>query len=290
MSDFSARFVNCNGTLISPQDATVSVLGSTLYGAFGVYESIQLWNGVVFHLDDHLSRLLASASAIHLPLAGDLAAHKAWLNELIRAEGSPPDATIRLFSVGPETGGPEADTPPRSFIWLETLRPPSPQTIQEGVGAVSYRGERALPTVKSLNTLVNTLARRAAQAAGEHEGLLVDAAGCVREGASSTFYAVQDGSLLIPPAADILEGVTLQIVLDLAGKAGIPVRRVSLPLAERNRWDEAFLTSTSRHILPLVRLDGESIGDGAPGPVTGKLARRFEGYFERIVGRRYGLS
>jgi branched-subunit amino acid aminotransferase/4-amino-4-deoxychorismate lyase len=283
MSRISTRFVICNGELIPPGAATVSVLGSTLYGAFGVYESIQLWNGVVFHLDDHLSRLLASAAAIGLPLSGDLAAHRDWVHQLVQAEGGPLDATIRLFAVGPE-----ADAPPRSFLWLEPLYPPSPQMIRDGVGAVCYSGERALPTVKSLNTLVNTLARHAAQAAGEHEGLLVDAAGNMREGASSTFYAVQDGSLLIPPAEDILEGVTLQIVLDLADDAGIPVRRVALPLAQRNGWDEAFLTSTSRHILPLVRLDGAAIGAGAPGTLTEELSRRFEGYFEKVTGRSYG--
>lgn len=285
MKNISTRSVVCNGELIPPGAATVSVLGSTLYGAFGVYESIQLWNGVVFHLNDHLSRLLASAAAIGLPLSGNLTAHRNWVHNLIRAESSPPNATIRLFSVGPE-----ADTAPRSFLWLEPLHPPAHQMIREGVGAVSYRGERALPTVKSLNTLVNTLARHTAQAAGEHEGLLVDADGNVREGASSTFYAVQDGALLIPPAEDILEGVTLQIVLDLARDTGIPVCRVALPLSERDGWDEAFLTSTSRHILPLVRLDGEPIGEGVPGPVTGELSQRFEGYFEKVTGRAYGLS
>jgi len=282
MSSILTRFVSCNGALIPPKNATISVLGSTLYGAFGVYESIQLWNGVVFHLADHLERLLASAAAIGLPLSGDLAAHEEWVHQLLRAEGNPPDATIRLFSVEPEQ-----DAPPRSFIWLDPLRPPSVQMFQQGVGAVSYRGERTLPTVKSLNTLVNTLARHAAQTANEHEGLLVDAAGNVREGATSTFYVVQGGHLLIPPPADILEGVTLQIVLDLAAQAGIPVRRVALPLSGRDSWDEAFLTSTSRHVLPLVRLDGVPIGNGAPGPVTGELHRRFEGYFAGITGRDY---
>lgn len=282
MNSISTRFVVCNGELIPPGAATVSVLGSTLYGAFGVYESIQLWNGVVFHLDDHLERLLASAAAIGLPLTGDLAAHREWVHRLIRAEDNPPDATIRLFSVGPEAG-----TPPRSFIWLEALHPPTVQMIREGVGAVSYAGERALPTVKSLNTLVNTLARHAAQAAGEHEGLLVDSAGNVREGATSTFHVVQEGSLLVPPPEDILEGVTLQIVLDLAEQADIPVHRVALPLSERDGWDEAFLTSTSRHVLPLVRLDGVAIGSGVPGPLTGELHGRFEEYFAGITGRDY---
>ncbi len=282
MNSISTRFVVCNGELIRPELATVTVLGNTLYGAFGVYESIQLWNGSVFHLDDHLERLLDSARAIGLPLAGDLTGHRGWVYQLLQAEGSPPDATIRLFSVGPER-----ETPPRSFLWLEALHPPTQEMRQAGVGATSYRGERALPTVKSLNTLVNTLARHTAQAGGEHEGLLVDSGGYVREGASSTFYAVQEGSLLIPPPQDILEGVTLQIVLNLAEEADIPVRRIPLALAGRGGWDEAFLTSTSRHILPLVRLDGVAIGDGRPGPLTKELGQRFEAYFERVTGRAY---
>jgi len=284
MNDVLTRFVVCNGELIPPQAATISVLGSTLYGALGVYESIQLWNGVVFHLDDHLERLLASARAIGLPLAGDLAAHRNWVYDLLRTEDSPPDAAIRLFAIGPDQG-----VPARSFIWLEQARPPTPQMVQDGVGAVSYRGERALPTVKSLNTLVNSLARRAAQAVGEHEGLLVDRDGNVREGASSTFYAVQKGRLLIPPPEEILQGVTQDIVLALAAEAGIPVRRVRLPLSQRERWDETFLTSTSRHVLPLVRLDGAAIGAGAPGPVTRALQGRFETHFAQVVGRRYGF-
>lgn len=285
MSSILTRVVVCNGELIQPELATVTVLGNTLYGAFGVYESIQLWNGSVFHLDDHLERLLDSARAIGLPLAGDLAGHRGWVYQLLQAEGSPPDATIRLFSVGPER-----ETPPRSFLWLEALHPPTQEMRQAGVGAVSYRGERALPTVKSLNTLVNTLARHTAQAAGEHEGLLVDSGGYVREGASSTFYAVQEGSLLIPPPQDILEGVTLQIVLNLAEEAGIPVHRIPLTLAGRGGWDEAFLTSTSRHILPLVRLDDKPIGSGVPGVLTGELSRRFEAYFEKVTGRVYGVG
>lgn len=274
--------VSRNGALIPPQAATVSVLGNTLYGAYGVYESIQLWNGCIFHLADHLERLAHSAQVIDLPLAGDLAAHQAWVEALVAAEGVP-DATIRLFALGPEQ-----DAPPSTFIWLTPIHRPGPAMYATGVGAVTYRGERALPTAKTLNTLVNTLARRQAAARQEHEGLLVDFDGNVREGATSTFYAVQEGVLCLPPPEDILEGVTLQIVLRLAAQAGLPVVRRKLPLAEGERWSECFLTSTSRHVLPLVRVDGQPVGDGCPGPVTRQLHQDFEAYFQRVTGRRYG--
>lgn len=90
--------------------------------------------------------------------------------------------------------------------------------------------------------------------------------------------------MLIPPPADILEGVTLQIVR--FGRPGGYSRaaRCPLPLSGRDGWDEAFLTSTSRHVVPLVRLDGVPIGNGTPGPLTGELHRRFEGYFAGIDG------
>ncbi|MCB0113004.1 MAG: aminotransferase class IV [Caldilineaceae bacterium] len=283
MSTSLPQIVSCNGDLIPPSEATVSVLGNVLYGAWGVYESIQLWDGVIFHLEDHLNRLLDSAAQIELPLAGDLGDHKAWVRALIAAENARQDepirrATIRLFAVGPDDG-----VGPRSFTWLVPLHAPDAAMVSTGVGAVTYTAERALPNAKSLNTLVNTMARRKASADGEHEGLLLDALGNVREGATSNFYAIRDGVLMVPPAEDILDGVTLQIVLRLAAEAGIPVTRRKLPLADLPTWDEAFLTSTSRHVLPLVRLNGQDIGDGKPGPVTVNLHERFERYFEEYV-------
>jgi branched-subunit amino acid aminotransferase/4-amino-4-deoxychorismate lyase len=277
--------VSRNGDLIPPSEATVSLLGNVLYGAWGVYESIQLWDGAIFHLEDHLNRLLDSAAQVELPLAGDLSDHKRWIEELIAAEaersGAPiRRATIRLFAIGPDEG-----TGPISFTWLTSLHAPDAEMVATGVGAVTYPGERALPNAKSLNTLVNTLARRRASAAGEHEGLLLDEDGNVREGATSNFYVIRNGVLTVPPAADILDGVTLQIVLRLAEEAAIPVERRKIPLAERAAWDEAFLTSTSRHVLPLVRLDGVAIGSGRPGAVTMELHRRFEAYFAEYVVR-----
>jgi branched-subunit amino acid aminotransferase/4-amino-4-deoxychorismate lyase len=275
--------VSCNGELIAPAEATVSVLGNVLYGAWGVYESIQLWDGVIFHLDDHLNRLHDSARQVELPLAGDITAHRRWVQALIAAEAAYSvdrmrRSTIRLFAIGPDEG-----MASRSFIWLTPLRAPAAQTVATGVGAVTYAGERALPTAKSLNTLVNTMARRKASAAGEDEGLLVDKEGNIREGTSSNFYAVRDGMLIAPPPTDVLEGVTLQIVLRLAEDAGIPVERRRLPLTEWTEWDEAFLTSTSRHVLPLVRLDGSILGNGKPGPLTLDLYDRFEAYFAGYI-------
>ena len=298
------RFISINGRLVPPDAATVSVFNPAIYGAFGVYESMQMRDGVIFHFEDHLERLITSARLISLPLAGDAATIAGWTEAMIDAHRSPPSpptlggtvdgvlpqrwgpggmtATIRLFAVGASS----PDEPPQTFIWLQALARPKPDDYVNGLGAVTYPGERAIPQSKSLNTLVNTLAKHKATAAGENEGLLVDRQGNVAEGGSSNLFVVQDGSLILPPDETILAGVTSQIVLMLAAQNGIPVERRLIPLASLAQWDEAFLTSTSRHVLPLVRVDGAAVGAGVPGPITQALTQQFDQYFAEYVRER----
>jgi branched-subunit amino acid aminotransferase/4-amino-4-deoxychorismate lyase len=267
------QVVSHNGQLIAPSDAHISIFNPVIFGAFGVYESIQLCQGVIFRLDDHLQRLAHSAAAIELALPAGLDTIARWTQEAIAANGCR-DALIRMFALGPTPGH-----APEIFIWPETPRAFPPEMYQQGVGAVTFRGERALPHAKSLNTLVNHLARMNALKAGEHEGLLVDRHRCVTEGSTSNLFIVQDGVLLTAPDEDVLAGVTQLELLKLAGELGLPVLQRPLPLAERVHWNEAFLTSTSRHVLPLVRIDGQPIGDGRPGPVTRRLHAAFEAHF-----------
>lgn len=274
-----------NGRLIAPARANISIFNPVIYGAFGVYESIQLAQGVVFLLEEHLQRLADSAAAIDLELPADLATIARWTQEAVQANGCE-DAIIRLFALGPSPqNGPEA------FIWPEAPRIFPLEMYEQGVGAVTFEGERALPHAKSLNTLVNHLAKQRALRAGEHEGVLVDRYGNVTEGSSSNLFVVRDGVLLTAPLDTVLPGVTQQQVLKLAGQLGIPVEHRPLPLAERNTWDEAFLTSTSRHVLPLVRLDGQPIGSGRPGSITRQLSQAFEAHFREVIRRaRSGLA
>lgn len=273
------QVVSRNGQLIAPADAHISIFNPVIFGAFGVYESIQLFHGAIFRLDDHLQRLAASAAAIDLALPAGLDTIAGWTQVGIAANGCR-DALIRMFALGPTPGH-----APEIFIWPEAPRALPPEMYEQGVGAVTYRGERALPHAKSLNTLVNHLARMQAIKAGEHEGLLVDRHRCVTEGSTSNLFVVQDGVLLTAPEEDVLAGVTQLELLKLAGDLGLPVLQRPLPLAERPHWNEAFLTSTSRHVLPLVRIDGLAIGAGRPGPVTLRLREAFEAHFLAEIQR-----
>jgi branched-subunit amino acid aminotransferase/4-amino-4-deoxychorismate lyase len=270
-------YVLRNGALVLPAQASISVFNPAIYGAFGVYESMQVANGVVFARDAHMQRLAHSAEIVGLRLPADLAAFGRWIAEVLEANAAA-DCTLRLFVVGGDDGA-EAS----AFIW------PQPPTIfpatyyVDGVAAITVEGERYLPQAKSLNTLVTFLARRRAQEQGTHEALLHHA-GYLTEGSNSNLFAVIDGQVLTPPGEQVLAGVTRDLLVSLSQGHEYAIREAPLALTDNSRWSECLITSTSRHVMPVTTLDGRPIGDGRVGPLTQRLAALFEDYFCRQCG------
>ena len=156
-------YVSRNGVLVSPSEACVSVLTPALYGAYGVYESMQVIGGVPFEEAAHLRRLARSAEILDLPLPADLVTFQRWIAATLAANGAPA-CTLRLFVVGPESGG-EAI----AYIWPQPLPVYPPTYYALGASALTFEGCRYLPQAKSLNSLVSFLAQRAARSAGVHE-------------------------------------------------------------------------------------------------------------------------
>lgn len=266
-----------NGQIIPPEDARVHVQNPAVTSALGVYETLQVTNGHIFHLADHLCRLQRSADAIHLALPATRPVLAEWAQDLVEQAGVS-DATLRILALN---GDPYTD----GAVYMLLLPPiHHPRTLYtQGAAVVTYEGERALPTAKTLNTLVNFLARQKAQSLGAHEGLLVARDG-IREGATSNIFAVIGGSLVTPPDHLVIAGVTRDIVIRLARERGYrlifrPLPRSSIPL-----WQEAFITSTSRHVMPVTSVDGMPINGGHIGPITRDLMTAFETCFRREVG------
>jgi D-alanine transaminase len=264
--------VSRNGVLIPPADASISVFNPAIYGAYGIYESMQVTRGVVFALKVHLQRLLRSAALLQLPLPADLATLEGWIADVLAANEAP-ECTLRLFVVGADDGGEVV-----AYIW------PQPPTVfptllyRLGASAITFEGQRFLPEAKSLNTLVSYLARRQAQSAGAHEALLYHD-GYLTEGANSNLFAVMDGVVLTSPVPQVLSGVTRDILLKLAARNGIVMREASLGLADLTRWAECFITSTSRHVMPITVIDDKPVGSGRVGPLTAGLMVLFEECF-----------
>jgi len=274
-------YVSRNGVLIPPSHASVPIFNSALYGAFGVYESMQVANGVVFEQGAHLARLARSAGILELPLPASLATFDRWIAEVL-AVNAAPDCTLRLFVVGAENGGEVT-----AFIWPQPTRAYPAALYAQGAPAITFEGQRFLPEAKSLNTLVSFLSRRWAHATGAHEGLLHHD-GYFTEGSNSNLFAVVDGVVLTPPVQEVLSGVTRDVLIGLAAQDGIALQETRLAVRDWHRWAECFITSSSRHIMPITAIDGQPVGDGKVGPLTRHLMTLFESYFTQATAREFG--
>lgn len=269
-------YVSRNGTLIQPAQASISVFNPALYGAYGVYESMQVVHGVAFEQGAHLRRLARSAAFLELPLPAELTTFERWIAEVLAANAVP-DCTLRVFVVGAEDG--EETT---AFMWPQPTIVYPAALFTHGAGAVTFEGRRFLPEAKSLNTLVSYLSRRQARAAGAHEALLHHG-GYLTEGSNSNLFAVMDDVVFTPPAEEVLSGVTRDIVITVAAQNGLELREAPLALADVSRWTECFITSSSRHIMPVSVIDDRPVGDGLVGPLTSRLMALFEAYFSQSV-------
>ncbi len=270
-------YITCNGEPVREPQATVHVQNPAVTSALGVYETVEIANGRLFHLEDHLERLARSAATIDLPLPASPSRLARWAHATVEAARQR-DGLLRVLALAGD-----ADDPPRVYMLvLPPIRYPA-SLYRQGATAITFVGERALPTAKTLNTLVNFLAQRAARARGCHEALLVTRAG-ILEGSSSNIFVVMHGKLITPPDHLVLAGVTRDIVLRLARERGYAIVFRPLSPATIPQWEEAFITSTSRHVMPLTVVDDRPIGQGTVGPITQALRQAFEAYFAAQVG------
>ncbi|MGQ9501979.1 MAG: aminotransferase class IV [Anaerolineae bacterium] len=276
--------VSLNGKIVSPDQAQISLYSPAVLYGFGVYESIEVINGTPFYLDKHLKRLFESAGMIEMDLPWSINEITKWAYELL--EHLSGDYLLRVIAL--ELSERKED---KLVAILPQLLPHYPaQYYQDGVHLVTYEGCRHMPACKSLNTLVNLLARRHALRAGAHEAVLCSN-GKLTEGSRSNIFAVYKGEVLTPPSNQVLPGITRDIVIQLATETGYGVRERNLWLAEVDRYDEFFITSTSMHIIPVVEIDGIRVGNGRVGEVTRELMQRFEIYHHHYLeGLRQSIA
>jgi len=265
-----------NGKHLPLEQAQISIFDKAVFSSFGVYEAVKVDRGRPFYLREHLQRLLQSARMIELELSADLSTLVAWFQTLNQLD---PQATWRLtiIAFGPLEAGAEALIAMRP----ETLQRYPQRLYDEGASAVLYAGRRAVPGCKSLNNLVNYLAQRAAGRAGALEGLLHHG-GRLTEGGRSNLFAVRQGQLVTPPAAQVLSGITRDIIIQLMQATDCAV--IEKPLStDLSQYDELFISSTSMHVMPVTRVEGRPVGTGRVGPVTKNAAARFEAHYRQVM-------
>lgn len=280
-----AVVVMINGRVHAPDEAKVSVFDRGFLYGDSVFETIRTYRGRPFALDQHLERLARSAALVFIELPLSLAALEAEVREALAAAGNAESYVRVMITRGESALGLDtrlAQHPSRVIIVTDLGLPPA-RYYQEGIATVTYRTERATDATaaegaKVGNYLVSVLAMRQASLAGAAEALIVDARGAVVEGATSNVFMLERGTL-VTPEAGILQGITRAEVLKAAADLGLPVRFRAPSLDELLAADEAFITSSLREMLPVVKVDGTAIGTGRPGAQTLALHARFK---ERI--------
>jgi aminodeoxychorismate lyase len=274
--------IRLNGqTLDSAQAAVAALDHGFLYGN-GLFETLRATDGRAFALDEHLARLGRGAAAIGLPAPpADVLASE--VQAALDAAGEP-DAYVRLtVSRGPGAPGPDpvSCAAPTVMVTVKPFPEPTARWASEGLRAVtaSIRRNSSSPVtrVKSLNYLECILAKQAARAAGADEAVFLDTEGNLAEATAWNLFLVGGGRLLTPSdAGPILPGVTRAIVLRLAREAGIPCEEGVYPPARLDQSSEAFLSNSLYGVMPLAGIDGRSVGERAPGPVTQRLSDAYE--------------
>jgi branched-chain amino acid aminotransferase len=279
-------FASLDGRIVPAEEARVSVLDNGFTFGDSVYETLRTYGGRPFELARHFRRLRASAGRIGVEIPLDDAALAARLDALL-ARAANAESYIRFIvtrGVGDISYHFERVSGPTIVMVAKPYEPLPERCYAEGidVSVVSVRRNHpdALdPAIKSCNLLNNVLAVREAQAKGATEAILLNQAGLVAEGASSNVFVVRRGGLVTPPLrAGILAGITREVLLELAPKAGVSAREADLPVADFLGADEAFVTSTLKEAAPIRAADGTPIGSGRPGPITLRLLQAFREY------------
>jgi branched-chain amino acid aminotransferase len=266
-----------DGQLVPAEDACISVYDRGFRSGEGVFETFRAYGRHVFRLDAHLERATRGAGFLGFTLDPALLAEAVTATADVNLdvlEGR--DSVVRLTATPGrlDATAPFPGRPVGAPTVVVTSHPleVEPRVYAEGLRAAVVPWARELPDVKAVSYVAATVARAHARDQGADEALLTDPAGGVLEGASSNVFALVEGRLVTPPtSAGLLAGVTRGVVLEVAADVGVPVRERHLTVDELAGADEAFLTATTREVVPLVAVDGRSIGDGRPGPVTARL-------------------
>lgn len=279
--------VYLNGQFVPLAEAKVSVMDRGFLFGDGVYEVIPVYSRRPFRLGEHLARLRASLDAVRLPIPH---ADAEWTDLIGRMIGQSPEADQSIYLQ--VTRGPMAvrshvfpeHPQPTVFMMSEPLATPSAEQRTEGVAAVSAADIRWLHCdLKTTSLLANCLLRQMAVDAGCVETVLFRD-GVLTEGAASSILAVKDGMLLAPPKNRLtLPGITYDVVLELAAANGLPVEVRAIAEAEVRGADELWLTSSTKEVLPIVRLDGRPIGDGRPGPIYRRMYDWYQQFKQRVM-------
>lgn len=280
----SSGKVYLNGEFIPLSEACIPVMDRGFLFGDSVYEVIPAYGGRPFRLSQHLRRLDESLHAIRMPnptppeqwetILTALTAQYPGRDQSIYLQVTRGVADTRDHAI-------PADLEPTVFAMSNPIPPPDPQIQARGIAAITLDDIRwRFCNIKTTTLLANVLLRQEAKDRDAMEAILIKD-GEAAEGAASNLFIVDDGQIITPPKGEhLLPGITRDLVLELAAEAEIPYCEAHIKSGQLDNADEIWLTSSTREIMPVTRLDDKVIGHGHPGPIWQRMIKLFREYVE----------
>lgn len=278
-----------DGHFVPQEQASVSVLDHGFLYGDGIYETMRAYDGRIFLLKKHMTRLKSSARSISLKLPMPVDQIAEALEESLNVNKLR-NAYLRLhISRGPGPIGldPALCPVPSMIIIVQPFREYPQQYYAQGVrvAIVGTRRNHPLalpPSIKSTNFLNNILAKIEAKKRGAYEGIMLNWQGYVAEGTISNIFMVRKSAVYTPHVkTGILAGVTRDLVIRLARRKRLRVEEILLDRKKLMAADECFITNSTLEVMPVTKIDATAVGSGKPGPITGLLHLAYQKEVQR---------
>jgi D-alanine transaminase len=285
-----ARIAYVNGQYVHHHEAQVHIEDRGYQFADGIYEYIAFYNRTLLDGELHLKRLERSLAQLRMPMPVSAAAMQVIIRQLIARNGR----TDGGLYIQVTRGVARRDHPfpkyiqPSLVMTVCAAKTPKPHEVKDGVKVITAPDIRwGRCDIKSVSLLANVLAKQEATEKHTREAWLYQEDGTFTEGAvSNTYIITKKGELVTHPLdTHVLGGITRDVVLRLAHKAGVDVQERPFTQKEAQNAAEAFITSTSANILPVVKIDDRLVGSGKPGDITRKLQELYKTYIYKQTGR-----
>lgn len=266
-----------NGEIIPLKDAHIGILDLGVLRGFGVYDGLTAFSGDPFRFDDHWERFAAAATSLDLSLPHTKEEVRSAMREIIAHNAPGKRANLRMVLTGgtAEKGIEHVPSRETLFITAEAAVPLPAALYERGGSLIRHEHQRFMPKIKTTNYLTAVMLQKKRADAGANE-ILYTHANRVLECATSNIFTVKDG-ILATPDADILKGITRKVILELASGT-YPAQERAISIDELLTADEVLITGSFKDILPIVSVEGKTIGSGTPGPITRDLMKRFAAY------------
>jgi len=278
--------VYLNGHFMPLADAKVPALDRGFVFGDGVYELVPVYSRKPFRLEEHLRRLQHSLDGIRLANPHGVARWRELIEQLIALQEFDDQSVYLQITrgVAPRDHAFPPGVPPTVFMFAQPLVSATGTQKAAGVCAITAPDIRwGRCDIKAISLLANVLARQQAVDAGCAETVMLRD-GFLSEGAASNIFVVKNGVLLAPPPSNlILTGITYDVVLELAAAHGIPAELRAISEAELRSADELWMTSSTKEIMPIVKLDGVPVGAGVPGPLARQMDALYQDFKQQVM-------